>query len=422
MDNMKEKIVKEIIEHLYKNVSKDNQKKFDEMEIAKRFEEYINNQTKDLSEEESLHLLDKLKLSIEQADLGYKFEDITYEDMDRLSNVNNYIIKMEDTKDLYSLEELLGKCSLKQLNLYHTFYSYMFNIYKVEKIHNKEELISTLKKDILFSFKSYIEQIKKKEIEFFKNVLKSNGIIDNVDEDFIQTGFFIPFQLKKAKIRYVMAKELLDIIEKCDFSVTSEKTKSSVSKLLEYFVASKGIVSQYEVEKFVIGVANLNIKKEELFEIMDNKFSKKDDYYYVEKIINTNLFNKLVQIKKENPHIPEYEEIVEFQSMVEELYSLLIKIANEEVKMGRIMKDMFYQPSEVPTLVNKLSKKLKINKKNRNRLEEFIYENYFYFRYWVYNGECGDFDDLDDSFFDFEGFEGLESDDDLEITETDLPF
>lgn len=416
---MKEKMIKELTEYLCKNLSTEDQKIFEEMEIAKKFEEFINNGTKDLSEEESLHILDRLKLSIEQADLGYSFEDISHKDMDILSNVNNYMISMEEVKEIYSLEELLEKCSLKQLNLYYTFYNYIYSIYKFDKIHAKKKLIDILKKDISYSFKSYIGQVKKNEIKFYQNVLKNNGVAKDVEEDLIQMGFFIPFKLKKGKTRYVMAKELLEIIKQQNFKVTSETTKDFVSKLVQYFVASKGVVSEEEVEKFFINVSDINIKKEELFEIMDHNFSKKEDYYYSEKIITPTLFNKLVKIKKENPYIPEYEEIIFFEAMTMDLYTLLLGISQEEVKMGRILKDMFYQPCEVSTLVKKLSKKLKIRKKDEEQLEDFIYENIIHFPYWIYNGESDDFDDFGNSFFELEG---LDSEDNLEITETDLPF
>ena len=75
------------------------------------------------------------------------------------------------------------------------------------------------------------------------------------------------------------------------------------------------------------------------------------------------IFNKLVKIK-ENPYITRYEKIIIFEAMIMDLYTLLLDISQEEVKMSRIVKDMFYQSCEVSTLVKNLSKKLKFSKEN----------------------------------------------------------
>lgn len=58
-----------------------------------------------------------------------------------------------------------------------------------------------------------------------------------------------------------MAKELLDILKTNDFANTSQETKDLVAEILQYFIASKGIVTPEEIEDFIIDVSDINIKK-----------------------------------------------------------------------------------------------------------------------------------------------------------------
>lgn len=416
---MKEKIIEEMIKQICKDIPSDNKDAIEKVKEHLAFA--INNETKDLTEEESIYLLNKFKQSLEQATLGYSMDNIKPKDMDMLSRTNNFIITIDDDKKMYSLKELLEKCNVKQLNLYHQFYSYMFDIYKIEKINDKETLINLVNQDIIFSFKGYVRKAQNKEIKLLKNFLEKKGVMDNINDDFIPSGFFIPFKTpERKKIKYIMATELLDIIKNYDFSVTSEETKELVTNILQYFIFSKGIVTIGEIEKFIIASSDLNIKKEELLELVNNKCIKKDDYYYLDKTIDNKQFNKLIKAKEEIQYIPSYEEIIYFENMIKELYKLLIEISNKEVDIRDIIKTIFFKPTNLDTLVNKICRKLKIKEANVELLEEFIYNNAYSFPYWIYNGEQ---EEVDDDIFDFFNFDDFDIDfGDINTDKEDLPF
>lgn len=414
---MKEKKIKEIINYIYNQLEKEEKKEFDKMNFAEMFTDYLNKDIKKLGEEESVYLLEKLKSSIEQFDSSDTLDNISQKDIDRLTNMRNYIIQIDDTKKNYSLEELLNECDIKQLNLYNTFYKYIYNIYNVEEISDKKKLIDSLKKEIVFNFKKYISKASNQDIGLFKDALKNNGIVTKVNEDLIPLGFFIPFKSSGRKNKYIMAKELLNIIDGFAFDITTDDTKKVAKDLIGYLIVSKGIVSSQELEIFIMDKCDLNIRKEEVVEIASNNFVKKDDYYYIDKMIDKKLFNELIKIKEENPYVPDFHDIIDFKMMVNELTIFLIGIAEKEVKMDSITKTLFYKPMEVHDLVSKICKKLKINELDEESLEEFLYENIYEFPYWIYNGEKEDISE-DTDFLDFDDT----VDSDFTITEDDLPF
>lgn len=264
---MKEKIIEDLVNQIIEEMSKkmpnsDTPPK----EIIEQFKGKMHldfeEEIKDLTEEESKYILGKFKTSFKQMASGYSMDDINYSEADKMSNINNYTITIKDDKRTYKLEELLEICSIHQLSLYNLLYSYMFNIYKVEKIKDKNKLIKSVKQDIIISLKKYIRKARNTEIELFKNALEKNGIINDIDADLIPLGFFIPYKLEGHKKRkYIMAKELLDILKTNDFANTSQETKDLVAEILQYFIASKGIVTPEEIEEFIIDVSDINIKK-----------------------------------------------------------------------------------------------------------------------------------------------------------------
>lgn len=174
---MKEKIIEDLVNQIIEEMSKEMPNSdTPPKEIIEQFKEKMHldfeAEIKDLTEEESKYILGKFKTSFKQMASGYSMDDINYSEADKMSNINNYTITIKDDKRTYKLEELLEICSIHQLSLYNLLYSYMFNIYKVEKIKDKNKLIKSVKQDIIISLKKYIRKARNTEIELFKNALE----------------------------------------------------------------------------------------------------------------------------------------------------------------------------------------------------------------------------------------------------------
>lgn len=391
---MEEKIIKEIVDEVYKSLPKEKKKEFDVEKIGEQLKEAFYKDMDNIDEEYRIYALNKFKEKVKYQIQGGTMEDISFKNVDGFSKTSNYIISINDEKKIYQLEELLDKCSIKQLNLYNAFYSYTYEVYKVEKINDKKRLISSLKQDIIFSFKNYLTGAKNSEISLFKKFLNAKGITDEAGKDLLQAGYFMAFKTGKDKqLKYIMPKELQDIVKDYNFDETGSSTKDLALQLVEALIVSKGIVSTDEIEEFIMNVADMNIKKDELIKMIDNEFWKKDNYYYDDKLIDNKLFKELVKIKEEKPYMPSYEEVVNTKILIEELADFIRQIAKKDIVVEKIIKTMFYEPKDIDDLIDELSKELKVGNDDKGVLSEFVFYHYLDLPYWINNGEPEEPDD-----------------------------
>ena len=323
------------------------------------------------------------------------YDAFDYNEVDH-ENLDEYIIKVKDDKKTYSLNELISLCSLKQLKMYNYNYNLMIGS-NFNDSEEKDTLISELEKMIISTFKMSIPALTKREIKEYKEAINNNGYVKTINSTFIMMGYHFPVKVGNKKIKYVMPKELLDIFNDYNFDKVSEKTSDYSISLLKTLAIAKGIINESDAYEFLIDDFDLNIKKNDIRKNLNENFAKYNNYYYIKDSMDIPTLDRLIEINKDFSYIPNGDELIDFESIVNQLFNLLNSISKIEFEPIKYLKTLFYEPMDTDRLVKYLVKELKINKNDKKMLDFFLNENMWLFHYWTLGGSP-DYDNVEENF------------------------
>lgn len=380
MKNDKAKI---FVDSFLENLSAKDREAFINLGFKNEFEKALVKDLKKLDEPIDDFMLEKMgqflatNISQDKRDDSFDYFDEEMEDP------NNYVIKVVDDVKSYSLHELLSSCSKKQLNLYKNCYNEMLQI--SVSVTDKNDLVNELEKSIISTFKLIIPSLTREDIKDFKKAANNRGYLKDFDDAYIRLGYFFPIKFKNRKLKYVMPKELLEIVKKHNFDKISQETIDYCTKLLKIFILMKGVISVKEANEFLLDEADMNIKSNHIKNILQANFKKKDTYY-IKGAIDMDTVEELIDVKDDFDFIT-VDDVIEYESFLNRLFFTLDMLSDGEVDLKKYLKLLFYEPVDIDELVNILSKELKIKRKDKAILKDFLEDNMCDFRYWIYNGD-----------------------------------
>ena len=310
-------------------------------------------------------------------------ESFSYFD-EEMEDTNNYVIKVVDDVKSYSLHELLSSCNKKQLELYKICYKKMFKI--VVSATDKNDLVNELEKNIINTFEKIIPSLTKEDIKNFKQAVNNRGYLKDFDDAYIRLGYIFPIKYKNKKLKYVIPKELLELVKKHNFDKISKETIDYCTELLKTLAIMKGVINAKEANEFLIDEMDMNIKSNHIKNILQSNFKKKDKYYYLKDTIDIDTVEELIDAKDDFNFITA-NDVIEYESLLNRLFFTLDMLSNVDTDFKKYLKLLFYKPVDIDELVNTLSKELKIKTKDKDILKDFLEENMCDFRYWIYNGD-----------------------------------
>ena len=381
MKNDKAKI---FVDSFLANLSEKDREEFINLGFKDEFEKVLTKDLKKIDEPIDDFMLEKMgqflatNISQDNEDESFSYFDEEMED------TNNYVIKVVDDVKSYSLHELLSSCNKKQLELYKICYKKMFKI--VVSATDKNDLVNELEKNIINTFEKIIPSLTKEDIKNFKQAVNNRGYLKDFDDAYIRLGYIFPIKYKNKKLKYVIPKELLELVKKHNFDKISKETIDYCTELLKTLAIMKGVINAKEANEFLIDEMDMNIKSNHIKNILQSNFKKKDKYYYLKDTIDIDTVEELIDAKDDFNFITA-NDVIEYESLLNRLFFTLDMLSNVDTDFKKYLKLLFYKPVDIDELVNTLSKELKIKTKDKDILKYFLEENMCDFRYWIYNGD-----------------------------------
>ena len=134
-----------------------------------------------------------------------KDEDFIKELVQRIGEQNFYVT---DKKPIYSLRECLETIDERILNSIYECHKKVISK-NIKKKPEHKEIIDVLEKEILNSFREFMFNLNKKDINLIKEVLK-NKKTKTMNINFVCLGYMFGFK-EKDEVVYIIPNELLDI-------------------------------------------------------------------------------------------------------------------------------------------------------------------------------------------------------------------
>lgn len=305
-----------------------------------------------------------------------------------LDNKNAYII---NSKPVYGLRECLENIDDLIVEVTYKHYKYVKSSNKnLKKNPSRSEMINILEKEIKETFMEFLSFSTFSEIEFIDSFSKNKNV-GLPDINLIIDGYVFIFE-EKEKITYIVPNEILDLYKEY---VSSDKKKENdlerAERNLMFYVLINGILPIDFIEDLLINEYHYNVSKQDIKEIaLKQKLEILKNKYYALGFANDDVDNPYENLLKEKENFSylkvSEEEILDYYEFFYFILDEFIKIMKNQDEAFNLYTNCVVIYREIDHIIDDV----KLSKKQKEELTNFLEEYYNLFRIWSLNGRTAD--------------------------------